>query len=236
MLINPNTSADTTAMMTAIARRTLGSSVRGVTVARGPRMLTDPAALRAAVPEVVAAAREALAAGDCAGLVVGAFGDPGVAELRAFAGVPVVGLAEAACAEAAAGGVRFGVATTTPDLAEAIGRRIAALGLADRYTGIRLTRGDAHLLSHEPEALREELAEAVRACVVRDGARAVVIGGGPLAEAADALRARFDVPVIAPVPAACRRIARELAQHDPAVSEGSGSGQGSGQPMWKLSP
>ncbi|MFF9012441.1 aspartate/glutamate racemase family protein [Streptomyces sp. NPDC014870] len=232
MLINPNTSADTTAMMTAIARRTLGPSVRGVTVARGPRMLTDPSALRASVPEVVAAARRALAAGDCAGLVVGAFGDPGVAELRAFAGVPVVGLAEAACAEAAAGGARFGVATTTPDLADAIGRRIADLGLADRYTGIRLTRGGAHRLSAEPEALREELAEAVRACVVRDGARAVVIGGGPLAEAADALRERFDVPVIAPVPAACRRIARELARRDPAVPEGDGPGQ----PMWKLSP
>ncbi|MEU9700394.1 aspartate/glutamate racemase family protein [Streptomyces sp. NPDC047981] len=215
-----------------IARRTLGESVRGATVRQGPPMLLDEEALRAAVPEVVAAARRALAAGDCAGLIVGAFGDPGVAELRAFAGVPVVGLAEAACAEAAAGGARFGVATTTPDLAEAIGRRIADLGLADRYTGIRLTRGDARRLAGEPEALREELAEAVRACVERDGARAVVIGGGPLAEAADALRARFDVPVIAPVPAASRRIARELARRDPAVSEGDGPDQ----PMWKLSP
>ncbi|MDT9692074.1 aspartate/glutamate racemase family protein [Streptomyces sp. P9(2023)] len=231
MLINPNTSRSTTAMMTAIARRTLGS-VRGVTVRQGPPMLVDEEALRAAVPEVVAAGRRALAAGNCTGLLVGAFGDPGVAELRAFAGVPVVGLAEAACTEAAAGGVRFGVATTTPYLADAIGHRIAALGLADRYTGIRLTRGDAGLLAREPELLREELAEAVRACVVRDGARAVVIGGGPLAEAADALRERFDVPVVAPVPAACRRIARVLARRDPA---GSGR-EGPGQPMWKLSP
>ncbi|MFD7322635.1 aspartate/glutamate racemase family protein [Streptomyces sp. NPDC059875] len=217
VLINPNTSAGTTAMMTAIAARTL-HSVRGVTVRQGPPMLLDEEALRAAVPEVVAAARRALRAGDCAGLLVGAFGDPGVAELRALAGVPVVGLAEAACREAAAGGVRFGVATTTPDLADAIGRRIGELGLADRYTGIRLTRGDPRLLALEPESMREQLAEAVHACVVRDGARAVVIGGGPLAEAADALRERFDIPVVAPVPAACRRIARELARRDPAVS------------------
>ncbi|MEU7517274.1 hypothetical protein AB0B13_35475, partial [Streptomyces sp. NPDC042898] len=48
MLINPNTSTATTAMMTAIARRTLrelgAPTVRGVTVSRGPGMLTDPAA------------------------------------------------------------------------------------------------------------------------------------------------------------------------------------------------
>ncbi|HEY9369685.1 MAG TPA: hypothetical protein VIU94_14795, partial [Streptomyces sp.] len=48
VLINPNTSTATTQMMTAIAERELGPAgvpVRGVTVARGPRMLTDPAAL-----------------------------------------------------------------------------------------------------------------------------------------------------------------------------------------------
>ncbi|MYS05023.1 hypothetical protein GTW71_00830, partial [Streptomyces sp. SID6041] len=43
VLINPNTSAATTAMMTTIARRALGGggrSVRGVTADRGPGMLT----------------------------------------------------------------------------------------------------------------------------------------------------------------------------------------------------
>lgn len=110
VLINPNTSTDTTAMMTAIARRTLGPLVRGVTVARGPRMLTDPAALPAAAPEVVAAGRRALASGTCRALLVAAFGDPGLAELRALSlasargPVPVVGIGEAALLEAAASG------------------------------------------------------------------------------------------------------------------------------------
>ncbi|WP_306330584.1 aspartate/glutamate racemase family protein, partial [Streptomyces venezuelae] len=126
------------------------------------------------------------AGGDCAALLVGAFGDPGLAELRAATGVPVVGLGEAALREAAEGETPFGVATTTPLLAGSIAARVAALGLADRYTGLRLTAGDPELLSADPDALLDQLERAVRACAVRDGARAVVIGGGPLGEAAEA--------------------------------------------------
>ncbi|WP_329284469.1 aspartate/glutamate racemase family protein [Streptomyces sp. NBC_00691] len=214
VLINPNTSTATTAMMTALARRALGGAipVRGVTVTRGPRMLTDPAALDAAAREVVAAGLRATAAGDCAALVVGAFGDPGAAELRAATDVPVVGLGEAALREAASGGTPFGIATTTPLLAEAIAARVAALGLADRYTGLRLTTGAPEHLSAAPESLLDELEHAVRACVERDGARAVVIGGGPLGEAAEELRIRCDVRIVAPIPAACRVLARSLGR------------------------
>ncbi|MET9538082.1 aspartate/glutamate racemase family protein [Streptomyces sp. NPDC006553] len=212
VLINPNTSTATTAMMTALARRALGGSfpVRGVTVARGPRMLTDPAALDAAAREVVAAGLRATAAGDCAALLVGAFGDPGAAELRAATDVPVVGLGEAALREAAAGGTPFGIATTTPLLAEAIAGHVTALGLADRYTGLRLTTGSPEHLSAEPESLLGELERAVRACRERDGARAVVIGGGPLGDAAEELRTRCAVRIVAPIPAACRALARLL--------------------------
>ncbi|MFE7581991.1 aspartate/glutamate racemase family protein [Streptomyces gardneri] len=212
MLINPNTSTATTAMMTAIARRTLGHAlpVRGVTVTRGPLMLTDPAALRAAAPEVLAAGLRAAAEGDCAALLVGAFGDPGLDALRAATGLPVAGLGEAALLEAAADGRPFGVATTTPLLADAIAERVAALGLADRYTGIRLTAGAPERLSADPVLLLDRLERAVRACAERDGARAVVIGGGPLGEAAEELRARCAVEVVAPIPAACRTLTRLL--------------------------
>ncbi|MFF5971164.1 aspartate/glutamate racemase family protein [Streptomyces sp. NPDC012769] len=233
VLINPNTSTATTRLMTAIARRSLsdaGLPVRGVTAPHGPPMLTTPSALHAAVPHVLAAAHEALAPGDCAALIVGAFGDPGVAELRARsprgaeagasdpvgghgrAGVPVVGIGEAALAEAAAGGRRFGIATTTPRLAGSIAAQVARLGLADRFTGTRFTPGSPEHLASRPDSLLTALEAAVRACAVRDGAEAVVIGGGPLGDAATALQARLALPVIAPVPAACRRVLRLLAE------------------------
>ncbi|MFF5923987.1 aspartate/glutamate racemase family protein [Streptomyces flavochromogenes] len=214
VLINPNTSAATTAMMTAIARRALGGDhpVRGVTVDRGPDMLTDPAALRAAAPGVLAAGLRATARGDCAALLVGAFGDPGLAELRAATDVPAVGLGEAALREAAAGGTPFGIATTTPLLAGAIAAHVTALGLGDRFTGLRLTEGAPEHLSAEPELLLDQLERAVRACGERDGARAVVIGGGPLGDAAEELRTRCAVRIVAPIPAACRAILRLLSR------------------------
>ncbi|MFF0479241.1 aspartate/glutamate racemase family protein [Streptomyces sp. NPDC004284] len=236
VLINPNTSTATTAMMTALARRALGPSlpVRGVTAPRGPRMLTDPAALRAAAPEVLATGLHVLTQGDCAALLVAAFGDPGLAALReatgaagmpgapgmagaagaaapaGATGIPVVGIGEAALLEAAAGGTPFGIATTTPLLADAIAERVTALGLVDRYTGLRLTGGAPERLSADPALLLDRLGRAVRACAERDGARAVVIGGGPLGEAAEELRARCEVRVVAPIPAACRTITRLL--------------------------
>ena len=56
------------------------------------------------------------------GAIIGAFGDPATA-LREQRSIPVVGIAEAAMLEAAEGGRRFGVATTTPALVEIIAER-----------------------------------------------------------------------------------------------------------------
>jgi allantoin racemase len=39
----------------------------------------------------------------------------------------------------------------------------------------------------------------VEECMDLDGARAVIIGGGPLAEAAESLRERFTFPVLSPI-------------------------------------
>jgi len=51
---------------------------------------------------------------------------------------------------------------------------------------------------------------AVRACLA-DGAQAVIIGGGPLGQAAVRLAQRFDVPIIAPISAAMRRLSACIA-------------------------
>ncbi|MFF8807834.1 aspartate/glutamate racemase family protein [Streptomyces omiyaensis] len=216
-LINPNTDEATTRMMAAIARRTLcprdGHEVRGVTVAAGPPMLVDEELLRASVPHVLDAADRLLGGADgarVAAVVVGAFGDPGVEELRARTSVPVVGIAEAALRAAGAGGRRFGIATTTPGLAAAIDARAARLGWSRQYTGVRLTTGDPRRLAADPAAMTDRLAEAVDLCVRRDRAEAVVIGGGPLGEAAEALRHRFPVPVVGPIPAAAGEVLRLL--------------------------
>lgn len=210
LLINPNTSTATTDMMVGIAQGAApdGIEIVGATASRGPPMIVEPLALAVAAEEVVAIGR---AAGDTvAGIIVSAFGDPGLIRLRSRSAMPVVGIAEAAMLEAAQGGRRFGIATVTPLLVAGIDAYATSLGLHGLYTGTRLTSGDPQALAASPAQLVEALAQAVTMCVQHDGAEAVVIGGGPLGDAATALAARVAHPVIAPIPAAVRRITATL--------------------------
>lgn len=118
---------------------------------------------------------------------------------------------------AAQGGRAFGVATTTPLLADAIAARAAALGLAEKLTGIRCTAGDPLALSGDKAALTQALGEMVEACIAADGAEAVIIGGGPLGEAAGALQAQYATPVISPIPCAVASLLEQIPGLQPAA-------------------
>ncbi|MBR0651637.1 hydrogenase expression protein HupH [Roseomonas terrae] len=200
LLVNPNTNARTTALMVEIARRAApaGVGIEGATARHGAPLITDPAALATAAEAV----RDLLQASDLApfaGIIVAAFGDPGLDAARAAA--PSTGIAEAAMAEAAHHG-RFAVVTTTPLLADAIAERAAAYGHGGAFAGTWLTEGDAATLTADPARLEAALEVAARRALAEAGPDAVIIGGGPLAAAAAALRPRLPVPVIEPVPAA----------------------------------
>ncbi len=208
LLINPNSLEATTAMMVAIAKSVAadGFDIIGATATRAPTMIVSPDALDAAAPEVEEIARAHQ--GSCDGVIVSAFGDPGLAGIKSAIKLPAVGIGESAMLAAAEGGRRFGVATTTPQLKARIDALPDALGLRSRYTGTRFAEGDPQELMRDPAQLRAALAGAVEACISLDGAEAVIIGGGPLGEAARELQPMFAVPVIAPIPAAVARIMR----------------------------
>ena len=208
LLVNPNSLEATTAMMVAIAKSvaTDGFDIVGATATRAPEMIITPDALEAAGPEVEEIARAHQHT--CDGIIVAAFGDPGLAGIRAALKLPAVGIGESAMLEASDGGRRFGVATTTPLLKSRIDALPEALGLGSRYTGTRFADGDPQELMRDPARLRAALAGAVGACIAQDGAEAVIIGGGPLGEAARELQPMFAVPVVAPIPSAVARIIR----------------------------
>jgi allantoin racemase len=212
LLINPNTSESTTAMMVRIASDELpeGFQVTGATAKRGPSMIVNEIELTASGLEVERLWRDAGSTWD--GIIVGAFGDPGIELVRQTSRVPVAGICEASMLEAAHDARRFGVATVTPELVGTIDSRADELGLGALYAGVRLTGGDPRALAADPKALEEALAGAVARCIGDDGAEAVIIGGGPLGQAAIGLAGRFDRPIIAPIPAAVRRLLAELAR------------------------
>ncbi|MEO1105322.1 MAG: aspartate/glutamate racemase family protein, partial [Pseudomonadota bacterium] len=113
-LVNPNTSTATTEAMVAIAQDAAGGSatIKGVTAHFGASLITEPGALSVAADAVLALAPTL---GDYDGVIVAAFGDPGLHALRERLPCPVTGIAEAGMAEAAKGGRRFAVVTSTVD-------------------------------------------------------------------------------------------------------------------------
>lgn len=206
-LVNPNTSPKTTAAMLALAEAEAGFALTGLTATFGQPLITDESGLEEAGRAVLALAPDLRGAD---GVIVAAFGDPGLAALRAVLDCPVTGIAEAGMAEAAAGGRRFAVVTTTPELTGAIARRAEAEGHAG-FAGTWVTPGDPAAIMARPEALRESLHDACLRALDGTGVEAIVIGGGPLAVAARALRGLLPVPIIEPVPAAVRLAMRRHA-------------------------
>jgi len=212
VLLNPNTSEATTAAMLQLAREEAGPGVRveGLTAPFGASLICDPSALAVAA-DAVSALFVPLVRLNPAGVMIAAFGDPGLQPLAARLGCPVVGIAQAGMAEAAQGGRRFSVVTTTPDLVASI------MGTAERYgwgrqcLGVRLTQGDPRALMADANALCSALLRACEAAVQLDGAEAIVIGGGPLAVAARAIAHQVPVPLVEPVPAAVRLVLRLAA-------------------------
>lgn len=216
VLINPNTNRATTSRMVDIARDAALQlpvrerqgkrlSIEGMTVADGVPLITNETALSAAAQAVLDLGLSLPP--ETAGVIVSAFGDPGLEGLRKSLTVPVVGIAESSFHEAAGGGRRFAVVTTTPDLKAAITARANAGGIGPQFAGVWLTPGDPVPLMRDEKALAEALAEAVSRAVREDAAEAVIIGGGPLASAARLLAPASPVPLIEPIPAAVRRMA-----------------------------
>jgi allantoin racemase len=219
VLINPNTNAVTTTLMVGIARESAPPDVRidGLTVRQGVPLITNPDMLRKAAWAVT----DTLAATDiagAAGVIVAAFGDPGLMQARASCRCPVTGIAEAGMAEAVQGGRRFAVVTTTPELSGSIASTAATYGHAPHFAGVVLTEGDPAQLMADPGRLTEALHAACRRAIDERGAEAIVIGGGPLARAARTLAALLSCPVIEPVPAAVRLAIRRAGEARTAVA------------------
>lgn len=210
LVVNPNTNVATTAMMVdAATRAALGMGwdavVVGVTATSGPPMIVDPVALADAGPAAIAAGRGGVAHEQPDAVVVAAFGDPGAAELREVLAIPVVGIGEAAICAAAAREVPFAIVTSTPRLHTALTELVASHAPAADFLGVFYSEGDPVELARHPDRNVAALGDAIDTAV-RAGAECVVIGGGPLTDAARRLAARDDVAVIEPVPSAVARV------------------------------
>ncbi|MET0456102.1 MAG: aspartate/glutamate racemase family protein [Mycobacterium sp.] len=194
-VINPNTSPELTATITAAARNVAGA---GVTVTG-----VHPAV---GVPSVESHAEEAVAAlgvielvrrrqDDTDAFVVACFGDTGVAAAREIATCPVVGMTEAALQTACLVAHRF-VIVTLPARTIAHSQRVVRdLGLGHRCDVVAVDVGVADLVDGSTHLL-EAFADAARGAIDAYGAEAVVLGCAGLADLVDPLTETLGVPVV----------------------------------------
>ena len=185
LLINPNTSQAVTELVAGHVRSQVGdrAEIRAVTGRFGARYIAS----RAAAAVAGHAALDALAehVEGCDAVYLACFGDPGLFALRELSPVPVVGMAEAACREAAALG-RFGIVTGGAAWEPMLREFVATLGLSDRLAAIVTVGPSGGDIARDPDRALAALAQACRDCHA-SGAETVILGGAGLAGLAQRL-------------------------------------------------
>ena len=209
LIINPNGSQKTTQDMVGIISRYL-PNVMGWTNHKGPDMIVDRDQLYEAANQISEAVFP-----EASALIVAAFGDPGAKRLAGSMDIPVIGIAAAAAREAVLSGVSFAVVTTTPKLAPSIDKMMRAEG-GDTYLGCHTTEEDPLVLASNSDALDYALITSWE-IAKKAGAKRVIIGGGPLGQAATRISSQVKVPLIQPLVAACSEVGALIEHQLPHV-------------------
>jgi allantoin racemase len=206
LLINPNTSPAVTDLVTEHVRAVAGQAATFVPVTGrfGARYIASRAAAAIAGHAALDALAEHVAG--CDAVYLACFGDPGLAALREVSPVPVVGMAEAACHAASAGGRRFAIVTGGVLWGPMLTEFAAGIGLGDRLTGVRTVAPTGGEIAADPDAALGLLAAACTACAEADGAEAVILGGAALAGLAARIQPAVPVPVLCSVEAGTRAV------------------------------
>lgn len=201
LVLNPNTSAEMTELVLHVLAPMTPADVELVpaTGRFGARYISS----RSAGAIAGHAALDAFAehGAGCDAVYLACFGDPGLMALKEIAGVPVVGMAEAACRQAAcrqaaAQGGCFSIVTGGERWGPILTEFTAALGLDGRLAAVETVAPTGGDIAADPDGSIALLAAACRRTVERDGAQAVILGGAGLAGLAARVQPHVGVPVI----------------------------------------
>ncbi|MFN7127115.1 MAG: aspartate/glutamate racemase family protein [Allorhizobium sp.] len=211
-VINPNTTASMTATIADAARRVAhaGTEIVAITSSMGPVSIEGYYDEVFAVPgllvEIAKAEREGADA-----IVIACFDDTGLDAARALAGIPVIGICEAALSATSFIAQRFSVVTTMERSRLPVEHLVHRYGMGSRC---KVRAADVPVLSLEdPNSnARDRLRSEISAALKDDRAEAIVLGCAGMADLTAALRQEFDVPVIDGVAAAVKQAESLIAQ------------------------
>jgi len=207
LIVNPNTNQTVTRWLIEEARRVAPPAIELVAVNAdsGLAALQTPEDVERAGHAVVGAVASHAPS---RGVVIAAFGDPGLAAARARFSFPVVGLGESGLRAAGEGGGKFSILTLGAAMREPIAAKAAALGLGGGLVEIEVLPFTIAEMIAEREAGREAILEAVRRC----RSEVVLLAGAPFAGLAHGLTGQSRKCVLDGVKACLAAItARETA-------------------------
>ena len=221
LVVNPNTSQGITDRIAQAAQSAAqpGDRVTTLSAAFGPELIVTPEDGEEAARGVVATIRSQPDLPDA--IVLASFGDTGAEAVRAlWPDIPVIGIAEAAFETVRGIGGPFAIVTFAPEVAPPLRDKAFEHGVGDQLIGVaahpEAIEGDP---ADVADALFKELVDLCHACE-RDGAKAIVMGGGPLAGLAARIAPLCDVPIIDGTVEALRHIRLRITAAAPLSKTG----------------
>jgi allantoin racemase len=202
LIINPNTTASMTETIAGAARAVAaaGTEIIAVTSAMGPASIEGFYDEAFAVPGLIQALQNAP---DADAAIIACFDDTGLDAARSAARYPVVGLCEAALVTAGQVAKRIGIVTTLPRSIVPLEELVRRYGFAERAT-VAACNVPVLDLEKPGSGAREKL-EAEIARALENGTDAIVLGCAGMADLAQALSKKFEVPVVDGVAAAVKQ-------------------------------
>ena len=177
----------------------------------GPASVESSAEEYLSVPGLLDAAPRLAAEGFDA-IIVGCFGDPGLAPARELVSIPVIGPGQASGHVAAQLGLRFAILTVVDEVVPSIWRQMRVHGLDSSIADIRAVDVPVLELRERAEEVLASLESEARASMAR-GADAFVLGCMTMGflDVARTLQGRLGVPVVNPVLAALKSAETQVA-------------------------
>jgi allantoin racemase len=138
------------------------------------------------------------------GIVVAAFGDPGMPALKELADVPVIGITDAALCAAALQGHRFSIIAISDRIKAWYRDCVERFGLGGRLASIRSINESLNGIGSVQSDFKDTLLALSQQAVNEDGADVVILAGAPLAGLARELEGQIPVPVVDGISAGIR--------------------------------
>ena len=219
LVINPNISESVTDLIAKEANRAASPSTVLTFATAQVGMEYIETRLEALIGGYASACIAAERHGTYDGIVIAAFGDPGLLGIKELCTVPVVGMTEAALASASLLGQRFSIIAISSRIKAWYLETVERSHLTSRLASIRSLQNPLRDIGSVQEDYSDRLIELAKFAVNEDGADSIILAGAPLAGLARKLKTELPVPVVDGVSSAIKHC-ESLIELEPGTAIG----------------